>query len=335
MSPVRISFAGGGTDMPEYYNEYGGAVISANISKFTYVILNPRQDNLFQSFSSDLQQHHEITSYDNLEPKHGSEIAVAVVKYLKYTKGANFIISSDVQPGSGLGASSSLCVNFIKTISSLQGDSFNPSEIAEKAFNLERNILHHSIGMQDPYATAFGGFNYITFKENEIKVNPIKINNSTLSELEENLLLFFVGNSGRDNKIILSNHIDRIKNQEKNLLNSLHDVKFLAEEFYRSLTHSDISSVGELLNKGWEAKKKFANGISNNYIDKIYESAIKAGAIGGKLTGAGGGGHMLLYCEKRNRKKVIQKLNKLGLRHIPFTFHSEGPKVLNLYDYVK
>lgn len=335
MVPVRISFAGGGTDMPEYYEKYGGGVVSSCITRLTYVIINPRPDNLFQSFSSDFQKHHETTSYKTLEPRHGSEIAVAVVKYLNYKEGANFLISSDVQPGSGLGASSALTVNFVKTITVLQGKNWAKEKIAETAFHIEREILHHSVGIQDQYATSFGGFNYITFEKNKIRVQPIVLNKSVLEELERNLILFFVGNSDRDNKIILSNQIERIKQNEKTIMDSLHYVKQLAEEFYKSLTKSDINAVGELLNKGWEAKKKFVKGITNENIDKIYETALKHGAIGGKLTGAGGGGHMLFYCESNKQQTLIKKMKSLGFNHVKFGFQNEGPKVLNLYDFNK
>jgi len=334
ITPVRISLGGGGTDMPEYYEKYGGNVVSTNINQFTYLIVNPTHDNSFQAFSSDFSSHHKKSSYDKLQIIHGTEIAVSAVKYFKYRVGGDFLICSDVPPGSGLGASSTLAVNCVNTISKLKKQKLSKQKIAETAFHIERNLLKHPIGKQDDYIASFGGFNHIKFSKDKVKVSPIKISKPSLKKLEENLLLFYIGVT-RNSSIILSKQLEYIKKNKENTINSLHYVQNLGEEINSSLKQSDITNVGELLHKGWEAKKKFANGITNNYIDKIYESAIKAGAIGGKLTGAGGGGHMLLYCEKRNRKKVIQKLNKLGLRHIPFTFHSEGPKVLNLYDYVK
>lgn len=335
MVPVRISFAGGGTDMPEYYEKYGGCVVSSAITRFTYVIINPRHDNLFQSFSSDFQKHHESTSYETLTAKHGSEIAVAVVKYLDYKEGANFLISSDVQPGSGLGASSALAVNFVKTISILKGKNLTKEEIAETAFRIERDILHHPIGRQDEYATSFGGFNYLTFTKDKVQVQPIVLSKNILEEFEQNLILFFVGNSNRDSAEILSNQIERIKENQQPMIDSLHYVKQLAEDFYKSLTKSDINAVGELLNRGWQAKKKFAKGVTNEQIDKIYEMALKNGASGGKLTGAGGGGHMLFYCESKKQRNLIEKMESLGFKQVKFRFHNEGPKVLDLYDFSK
>ncbi len=334
MTPVRISFAGGGTDMPEYYEKYGGAVVSTNINKFTYLVVNPTRDNSFQAFSSDFSSHHKKSSYNKLQTVHGTEIAISAVKYFKYKIGGDFLICSDVPPGSGLGASSTLAVNCVNTISQLNKQKLSKEKIAEIAFHIERNVLKHPIGKQDDYIASFGGFNYIKFSKDKIKVSPIKINKPSIKKLEEHLLLFYIGVT-RNSSVILSKQLEYIKKNKEITINSLHYVKDLAEDINSSLKQSDITTFGELLHKGWEAKKKFTNGITNNHIDKIYESALKSGAVGGKLTGAGGGGHMLLYCEKRNRQNVIQKLTKLGLIHIPFNFHFEGPKILNLYDYSK
>jgi D-glycero-alpha-D-manno-heptose-7-phosphate kinase len=280
-----------------------------------------------------MQAHHETTSYDTLEPRDGSEIAVAAVKYLGYKVGANFLISSDVQPGSGLGASSALTVNFVKTISTMKGENLSKEKLAETAFHIGRNILHYPIGKQDEYASAFGGFNYIKFGKDEVKVHPINIGKSTLLELQQNLLLFFVGNDVRNSTAILKSQLERIEQNQHDTINSLHFVKQLAEELYESLNKSDIHAFGELLHKSWVAKKKFAKNITNEHIDKIYELALKHGVVGGKLTGAGGGGHMLFYCELPYQEAFIQKMESLGLKQVKFNFHNEGPKVLDLYDF--
>jgi len=334
MAPVRLSFSGGGTDMPEYYERFGGAVISTNINLFTYLVINPRRDNSFQAFSSDFESHHKKSNYDKLEMKLGTELTVSAVKFLKYKIGGDFLICSDVAPGSGLGGSSSLAVNSIKTISSLKGENWKNEKIAEAAFHIERKILKHPVGKQDDYISAFGGFNYIKFTKDRIKVNPIKLKKSTTSELEQNLLLFFMGIT-RNSNVILSKQLENIKKNNQDTINSLHNVRNIVEEFRDSLNNSDLREVGELLHRGWLAKRKFAKGVSNKHIDKIYEAAQKAGAVGGKLTGAGGGGHLLLYCESPKRQNVIRKMQSLKLKHIPFKFHSEGIKLLNLYDYSK
>lgn len=334
MVPVRLSFAGGGTDIPEYYENNGGNVVASSINRFTYVIITPRHDNSFQAFSSDFEAHHQISSYEKLEPKHGIEIAVSVIKHLNYKSGANLLICSDVPPGSGLGASGALTVNFVKTISTLKEENWGKEKIAEAAYHIGRNVLKWPIGKQDEYASAFGGFNYIKFNKDKVEVCPISIKKSSSLELQQNLLLFFVGNT-RNSSTILSTQIERIKQNQQDIMNSLHSVKLLAEEMYESLHKSDITALGKLLHKGWLAKKKFVKGVTNERIDRIYETALKHGAMGGKLTGAGGGGHMLLYCERPKQQTVIEKMESLGLTHVKFSFNSDGPKVLNLYEFSK
>jgi D-glycero-alpha-D-manno-heptose-7-phosphate kinase len=147
-------------------------------------------------------------------------------------------------------------------------------------------------------------------------------------------LLFFIGVT-RNSKVVLSKQLEHIKKNNQDTINSLHYVRGLVEEFKDSLNKSDIGKVGELLHKGWMAKRKFTEGVSNERIDKIYEAALEAGAIGGKLTGAGGGGHILLYCESSKKRNIITKMQNLGLRHVPFRFHTAGIKILNLYEYSK
>ena len=332
MCPVRISFSGGGTDMPEYYNEFGGNVVTSTINHFTYVILNLRNDDLIQAFSSDFQIHNTSAILENLELKPGTEIPIAVLKHLNFKTGATIMVCSDVPPSSGLGGSSSLTVNFVKTLSTLQKLKWNSEKIAETSFHIERNVLQHPIGKQDDYIASFGGFNFIRFTDEQVYVEPIKINKSTFDELQENLLLFFIGDT-RKNADILSNQLDNIKQRRTETIESLNYVKGLAEEMNSSLKQSDITLFGELLHKGWLAKKKFTKGVSNENINKIYDAALENGASGGKLTGAGGGGHMLFYCEKSKHDGFIQKMEDIGLKHIRFKFNNDGPKVLNLYDY--
>ena len=332
MCPVRISFSGGGTDMPEYYNEFGGNVVTSTINHFTYVILNLRNDDLIQAFSSDFQIHNTSAILENLELKPGTEIPIAALKHLNFKTGATVMVCSDVPPSSGLGGSSSLTVNFVKTLSTLQKLKWNSEKIAETSFHIERNVLQHPIGKQDDYIASFGGFNFIRFTNEQVYVEPIKINKSTFDELQENLLLFFIGDT-RKNADILSNQLDNIKQRRKETIESLNYVKGLAEEMNSSLKQSDITLFGELLHKGWLAKKKFTKDVSNENVNKIYDTALENGASGGKLTGAGGGGHMLFYCEKSKHDRFIQKMEDIGLKHIRFKFNNDGPKVLNLYDY--
>jgi D-glycero-alpha-D-manno-heptose-7-phosphate kinase len=330
-SPVRISLAGGGTDMPEYYEKYGGNVVSTGIDKFTYVLIKSRDDNLFQAFSTNFEIHQKKTSFKKLKSKAGTEIAVSVIKNLNFKNGADFVIASDVQPGSGLGASSSLTVNFINTISKLQKKIFSKKQIAEKAFFIERNKLLHPIGKQDDYVASYGGLNYIKFSKNRTTVTPINLTKPKSEELQSNLLLFFIGTT-RKSSTVLSKQLKKTKNLDPVTLNSLNKVNDLAKDLFKSLKKSDLIKVGEILNEGWAEKKKFTKEVSNSKIDKIYSNGIKKGAIGGKLTGAGAGGHMLFYCEPKKHQSLKNEMKRLGLIHVNFNFYQNGPKVLNLYD---
>jgi len=333
-SPLRISFAGGGTDMPEYYESYGGCVVTTAITRFVYVFINQSHDNTFQTFSSDFKSHHRSESYELLEPKYGSEIATSVIKYLHYQKGLNVLICSDAPPGSGLGASGSLAVNLVKSISTLQGKKLSLEEIAQKSYDIGRNVLNWPIGKQDEYATTYGGLNFIQFDKSKTTVESIQISKSSLDELQKNLLLFFVGKT-RNSATILSTQIQQTATKTTKTISALHSVKELAQNTFESLKNNDLTHFGELLHKGWLAKKQFASGVSNEFIDKIYDVSLKSGALGGKLTGAGGGGHLILYCDESNQQKVQSELEKHGLSRVKFSFENKGPKLINLYDFAK
>ena len=331
LSPVRISFAGGGTDMPEYYEKFGGIVISSTINHFSYVIVNKRKDDKLQIFSPDFETHNTPVKINNISSKSGMELPIAVLKFLKYKKGLNLILSSDVPPKSGLGSSSSIAVNLVNVMYHLKGSKVSKSDIAETSHKIERNYLKWPMGKQDEYITAFGGFKKIEFSKEKIKVSSIKMKQKTLKELNENLMLFFIGS--RTITSILTNQISNIKNKESATLDSLGNVKELAFKLYDNIKKSNLTGFGELLNENWKFKKKFSKNVSNSKIDKLYQAAINSGAIGGKLTGAGGGGHLLLYCEKSKQPKIIEKMKQFKINEIKFSFYNDGAKILNLYDY--
>lgn len=331
LTPVRLSFAGGGTDMPEFYENHDGSVIATTINHFTYTIIHPRFDKSFQAFSPDFKKYYSASKYDQIQIQDGTEIASSVIKYFKFKKGVNVILSSDVPAGSGLGASSSLAVNLVNVISHLKGDHLSKTEIAEKAFHIGRKILHWPIGKQDEYVSSFGGFNAVKFSKEKVSVQPINLSTSILTELQNNLLLFREGNT-RNSSTILTTQIDMIKKKNADTITSLLTVKNLAFDMHKSLKQSDITKFGELLHQGWLAKKKFAKNVSNSRIDKIYDIALKNGAIGGKITGAGGGGHMLFYCEKPNQKKLEKKLHGLGLSRVQFSFYKNSSKIFETSD---
>lgn len=331
LTPVRLSFAGGGTDLPEFYEEFGGNVIATTINQFTYTIIHPRFDKSFQTFSPDFQKHYTASKYSKIEIQDGTEIASSVIKHMKFKTGVNVILCSDVPAGSGLGSSSSLAVNLVNVISFLKREKLSKKQIAEKAFDIGRKILHWPIGKQDEYVSSFGGFNYVKFAKNQVTVKPIQLSKLISNELQNNLLLFREGNT-RNSSTILTKQIQMIKEKNIDTINSLLTVKELALTMYDSLKQSDLTKFGELLHQGWIAKKKFAKNVSNSRIDKIYNFALKNGAIGGKITGAGGGGHMLFYCEKPKQQNLEQKLKTLGLERVIFSFSNNGPKIIQTSD---
>ncbi len=330
-SPVRISFAGGGTDMPEYFDKFGGVVITTTINHFTYVMGQKRRDKNFQIFSPDFESHNVPTIWNKLEAKTGTELPVAVIKFLNYKSGLNVMLSSDVPPRSGLGSSSALAVNLVNVVSMLKGKRINNSKIAETAHNIERNYLNWPMGKQDEYISAIGGFKKLVFSQKGVKAINDNLSKKSFNELQENLLLFFI--SSRTSTKILPSQINKINKKDPKILESLDTVKSLANSMYDQLQKSNILGFGELLHKGWLEKKKFSTNVSNDKIDKLYNSAITSGAVGGKLTGAGGGGHMLLYCEKNKQARVVKKMQSHGIHEVKFNFHNEGAKIFNLYDY--
>ncbi len=289
-------------------------------------------DNSLQVFSSDFQVHFKPTAYNDLKPERGSELAVTAVKSLDYQSGMNLICSSEVTPGSGLGASSSLAVNLVKTISTLKKEKMGNKEIAEIAYDIGRNKLNWFIGKQDEYISAFGGFNFIKFKKDKVTVNKISINRNSLLELQKNLLVFYIG-LGKNRSKILQDQIKLITENNQETLNALHYVKELSEKMYSSLSQSDITKFGELLNNGWKSKKKFTKDVTNEYVDKLYNLGIESGALGGKLTGAGGGGHLLFYIEPSKQKNLIEKMQRQGLKQAQCKFYESGCRVLDLYDF--
>ena len=332
ISAVRLSFAGGGTDLPEYYNNFEGNIIASTINHFTYVMSNKRTDGKFQIFSPEFHAYVKPIPYDELTCNaKGTELASSTIKHLNSKSGIDLMLASDVEPASGLGSSSALTVNLVNTVATLNNKNLTKNELAENAHYIQRHFLNWPMGKQDEYISAFGGFNFIKFKKDKIKIIPIKLTKLNKNELENNLMLFYVG--GGTHAGILPNQVEQIKKNNQKVMSSLHQVKELAESMYQALKKSDITKFGELLHLGWTEKKKFSRNVTNTRIDRLYNKLIDAGAVGGKITGAGGGGHMLIYCEQSSKNKILEEAKNLKLKYIPFKFYSEGAKMVRLYDY--
>lgn len=328
-SPVRISFGGGGTDLPAYYQEYGGAVLSAAINKYFYTFLGRRSDQCTQIISSDLRLCESWRDFASLQIHDGGlEIPVAVLKHLNHEVYVDLFLASEIPPGTGLGSSASVCVNVLKTLTTYLQLPLAKQDLAESAFYVARNVLQHHVGKQDEYAAAFGGLNFIEFVcDGTSRVQPLAPPPSVMSELQNNLLLFFTGAAHRSWGI-LQEQEKSTQERDRKPLEALHEIKELAYRMRDALQAGDLRGFALMLHESWMAKKRVSSKISNSRIDAMYELAVRNGALGGKITGAGGGGFLLLYCEPQNQDQVRRALHGYGLKEMSFAFDFQGAHVL-------
>ena len=320
-SPLRISLGGGGTDLPSYYREHDGFLISAAIDKYIYITLH-------KTFIEDL-----ILKYSKLEKTTDLEkiehpIIRETLRLLDTNiKGLEITSLADLPSGTGLGSSSSFTTALIKALYQYNNHLIHPKELAEVACDIELNKLGEPIGKQDQYISAYGGITCFNFnKDDSVKSYPLSISNETLYNLEDNLLLFFTGYS-RSASSILKEQDDKTKTDDTEMLKNLHFVKQLGKESKLALETGNLDTFAELMNVHWDRKKQRSNNMSNNHINEWVEHAKKNGALGGKLVGAGGGGFLMFYASDSN--KLRHAMAKLGLEEVRFKFDFEGTKVLN------
>jgi D-glycero-alpha-D-manno-heptose-7-phosphate kinase len=328
-SPVRISFGGGGTDLPAYYEQFGGAVLSVSINKYFYTILKTRNDDRIQVISSDLRVFETWQDIAN-KPIQGSELEIplAVLKEVGCNISVDLFLASEIPPGTGLGSSASVCVNILKTLTNYVQKPLSKYALAEQAFDIARNVLGKHVGKQDEYAAAFGGLNYISFgSDGSAHVEPIDLDSSVLQDLESNLMLFFTG-SAHHSWTILREQENSTRSHTGATLDALHEVKALGETMRQTLESGQLQAFGELLHEGWQAKRRISDKISTARIDQLYALARQNGALGGKITGAGGGGFLLVYCEKRHQHAVREALSREGVHEMAFTFDMSGAQVI-------
>jgi len=328
-SPVRISFAGGGTDLPAYYTQFGGAVLSTAIDKYFYTILGKRTDGRIQIISSDLrvfETWQDITSM-NIQGS-GLEIPLAVVKDLGHDISVDMFLASEIPPGTGLGSSASVCVNILKGLTTYLRCPVSKYDLAERSFHVARNVLGRHVGKQDEYAAAFGGLNFITFHpDGTTQVEPLQLDVGLVRELQSNLLLYFTG-SAHHSWTILEEQEQSTRSRTGSAVEALHEVRRLADRMRDALENEKLNIFGSLLDEAWQAKKRVSSAISTSRIDRLYQLAREQGALGGKITGAGGGGFLLLYCEADRQEAVRRAMSVEGVREMAFTFDFQGAQVL-------
>lgn len=320
-TPLRVSFAGGGSDLSEYYKTGYGAVVSTAIDKYIYITVNKKFDDLIRVSYSQTEM---VKSVD--EVKHN--IIREALKLVGIEKGIEVVYMGDIPLGSagiGLGSSSSLAVGVLNALYAYKGEYATAERLASEACKIEIDILGHPIGKQDQYIAAYGGFNFIQFNRDEtVYVDPIICKRKTKSRLNDNLMMFYTGIER-----VSSDILKEQKQKTKDNLAYLDNMVSLAGEVRKCITDNSLNKFAEILHEGWLYKKKLASGISTALIDDYYEKALRAGAIGGKILGAGGGGFLLLYCEKEHQNKVREQMS--GLEEIPFSFEPQGSKIIYVH----
>ena len=323
-SPLRLSFAGGGTDLAPYFCERGGAVVSATINKYSYATLETRQDKEIHIESVDFLKNLHFRNMSEIEYNSELDVLKAVIKNLNTSgRGFNMWVRTDVPPRSGLGASAAAFSAMIGLFNHMRAEkSMTNYEVAQLAYKLEREELGIGGGYQDQYATVFGGINYIEFGNGWVRVNPLKMRKDHILELEKHLVLVYT----RDRQVngdIIEDEKKRWK-ENKDVSDALDRTKELTQEIRYVLMRGDLLRFGELLHEAWESKKRHSALVSDKYINDVYDLALKNGAIGGKISGAGAGGFMFFYCEPNKEHRVISALQSAGLAPMSFTFDFEG-----------
>lgn len=313
-----MSFFGGGTDMQAFFNEHGGAVISTTFDKFCYV--NVRHMPPFHPYISELV-HNRFERVNNLEDIEHPLIRECM--RLHDIHEIRLTYEGDLPARTGLGTSSTFAVGMLNAFCALKGKMMSHRALAEEAIHVERDILQEHGGWQDQIAAAYGGLNRIDFHNNDFSVHPIIIHPERKRELDENLLLFYTGIQ-RFSSEIQADTFARPVDKVKRLL----DMLALVDEAEKILTDKNVSlnEFGKLLDITWKLKRGTGSMVSNGSIDELYDIAIKAGALGGKLLGAGGGGFLLFYCEKEKQPTLIKALDRLMI--VPFNFENDGAQVL-------
>lgn len=315
-TPLRMSFVGGGTDLRSYYAHEDGRVCSTVIDKYIYVIVKERfDDRIVLAWS----KKENVGSVDEIQ----HELIREALRKTQISKGIEIITTADIpSEGSGLGSSSALTVGLLHALHLYQSIPVSAEQLAREACEIEIEILKKPIGKQDHYAAAFGGFREYIFKKDEsVENHALSLNKETMARLESSLLLLYTNKTRSANDILK----EQKSNTEKNL-DLLTKMRNLGEDFKKAFEKGDLDRIGEILHEQWTMKRKLASTVSSGEIDDMYERARKAGATGGKILGAGGGGFMLLYCPQSARDRVKTQLKEYP--PMPFQFESDGSRAI-------
>ena len=321
-TPLRISFAGGGTDLRSYYkNNNYGAVLSTSIDSYIYVSVKKQNELFNEKIRLNYSETELVSQLDEIK----NPIIKECIRFLNIDDRLYISTIGDVPASTGLGSSSTFCVGLLNALYKFRGEIASAGRLAEEAAHIECDVLKRPMGKQDHYAAAYGGINYIRFYDDEtVTVRPVILSFNNLKVFSESIIVFWTGMT-RSSESVLK------EQDEKNISNKdiLTKMRNQALELSVNLSENEISplTIGELLNEGWKFKKKLASNVSNDSIDQWYETALINGAIGGKISGAGGGGFLSLVVNKEDREEVSNKLTKLGLVEYRFGLDSSGTTV--------
>lgn len=321
-APVRMSLGGGGTDLKSYYSKYGGFLIGGAIDKYVFISANKR---FYDSIRLSYSQTEIVNTYNEI--KH--EIFKEALQHVKPNDGGGIELVSiaDVPANCGLGSSSSFTVALLNALHAYNREYISQRQLAEEACMIEIEQLSQPIGKQDQYISAFGGITALTFEKNgNVIVEPVKMSEDVLDELERNILLYYTGIE-RSASEILTEQNEKSKKDETTVIESLHQIKKIGYETKRAFESGNLEKFGELLDVHWNNKKQLSKNISNPFIDSCYETARKNGAVGGKIMGAGGGGFFMFYAPEKH-DVLTQAMKERGLKPMKFRFDFEGTKIL-------
>lgn len=328
-SPLRISFAGGGTDVSHFFEKYGGVVINSTIDKYCHATARRRADSRIIINSENKEV---VLNSKNLKYDGKFDIMKAVINRVDPDFGFELYLHNDVPPGRGLGSSASLAVLITKLLSQLQGKEYSDEKTAQTAYDAEQEELGIKGGWQDQYAAITGGFNFMEFSKDKIITYPLRLKENVVNELNSRLLLCYVGESHFSGDLHESQERTFLED-EKETKKRLDNLKRIAIDIKDSLLRSDIKSIGELLQESWENKRRTDKYISNTKIDELYEIGIKNGASGGKLLGAGGGGYLLFFHSPRKRSQLVKSLEEAEGEIMNFNFEFNGIQTWNADNY--
>jgi D-glycero-alpha-D-manno-heptose-7-phosphate kinase len=322
-APLRLSFCGGGTDVSPYPEQKGGVVLSTTIDKYAYASLEPRRDVKFGIHSLDFDLVAKYPHPRKIALDGNLDLIKGVVRAFGPKRGADLYVHSDAPPGSGLGSSSTMAVAVVAALKAWLSRPLTPYEMAELAYRIERVDLAIAGGRQDQYAATFGGFNFIEFHADATIVNPLRIAPDTLHELEYRMVLAYLRQT-RSSARIIERQSASFAAGKREVVGALDRLKALTFEMKRVLLLGQLDAFGEMLHEAWLSKKHLDSGITTDPVDDLYDAARKAGAIGGKMPGAGGGGYFVFLCRPHARPKVSAVLEAHGAQLVPFAFTSEG-----------